>query len=43
MAGMNMAIDFSKYNTLLEKQYDKMLFEKSGVSIYRVMQSIMEK
>jgi len=27
----------------LEKQYDKMLFEKSGVSIYRVMQSIMEK
>ena len=27
----------------LEKQYDKMLFEKSGVSIYRVMQSIVEK
>lgn len=27
----------------LEKQYDKMLFEKSGVSIYKVMQSIMEK
>ena len=25
MAGMNMAIDFSKYNTLLEKQYDKHL------------------
>ena len=30
-------------NKALEKQYDKMLFEKSGVSIYRVMQSIMEK
>lgn len=27
----------------LEKQYDKMLYEKSGVSIYRVMQSIVEK
>ena len=27
---------------ILEKQYDKMLFEKSKVSIYRTMKSIME-
>ena len=27
---------------ILEKQYDKMLYEKSHVSIYRVMKSIME-
>ncbi len=27
---------------ILEKQYDKMLYEKSHISIYKVMKSIME-
>ena len=30
-------------NKALEKQYDKMLFEKSGVSIYRIMKALEEK
>ena len=30
-------------NKSLEKQYDKMLYEKSGVSIYKVMKAIEEK
>ena len=29
-------------NKALEKQYDKMLYETTGVSIYRVMKSIKE-
>ena len=30
-------------NKSLEKQYDKMLYEKSHISIYQVMKSVLEE